>query len=249
VAKSVLLTGFVTGAFLVGTTQAAFTDGDDNGTNQFQAGYWVPQHMSLVGTASCAASTTDVVTVTAPIPVGNTLIVRMTTRDGDVTNPTAADSRGNTYQRDAYVDANKIDYAIFSAAVTTALSPGDTITVTHAGDTRGTFVRVDEFAGIRATNRVYATNTDKGNAKSVSVSVQVPDRYGLVIAGVGIKDSPVVVTPTGWTILNNESSSCDRNHTSLAGYQITSATGTVTFDPSWAQKKHYSTAIVVYRGA
>ena len=243
-----LATGVVTCAFLVGAGNATFSGGDQNAANQFSAGYWAPRHVKLVGTASCAGSTTDVVAVTATIPVGNTIVARLTTRDGAGTAPTAHDSKGNSYQRDAYANANKIDYVIFSARVTTALVSGDTITVTHAGNTKGTVLRVDEFSGIASTNRVYATDTATGKGTSSSVSAPVPTGYAIAIAGLGFKDAATPSEPRGWTILNNETTSCDRALTSVAGYLVTSAAGTAGFASTWSGSRDYASSMVVYLG-
>jgi hypothetical protein len=247
-ARSVLLTGLVSYAFIVGLTHATFSGDDQNTANQFSAGYWAPRYVRLVGVSSCASGTNDVVTVAAPVAAGDTLIVRMTTRDGNTSNPTAFDSRGNAYQRDAYADANKIDYALFSARVTTALAAGDTITVTHAGNTKGSFVRVDEFAGIAADNRVYSTNAMTGTGTSSSISASAPSGYGIAVAGIGFKDAASSSEPAGWTILNNETTSCNRALTSVAGYRLTSPAVTVTFSSLWSGSRNYATAIVVYRG-
>ena len=247
--RSAVLTGFVTYAFIVGATPATFSDGDQNAANQFSAAYWAPRHVGMVGVSSCASGPTDVVTVSASVTVGDTLIVRMITRDGNTSNPTAFDSKGNLYQRDAYADANKIDYAIFSARVVTALVAGDTITVTHAGNTKASFVRVDEFAGIASATRVYATNALTGTGTSSSVAAQAPSGHAIAIAGIGFKDAATPTKPQGWTILNSETTSCKGALTSIAGYLVTSATGTATFASAWSGSRDFATAIVVYRGA
>ena len=249
-AKSALLTGFIALAFLMGTAHATFSGGDQNAVNQFQAGQWTPRHVKLVGTASCASSITDVVTVTASVAVGNTLVVRLTTRDGASTAMTASDSKGNSYTLDGLADNSKIDYAIFSARVTTELVSGDTITVAHAGNTKATFMRVDEFADIADANRVYSSTTSTGNGTSSSVSSSLPTGNALAIGGVGVKDAVTLSAPGGWTILNNGSVSCDRSDlSSAAGYLVSSGSGTAVFSTSWSAKKDYSTAIVVYRGS
>lgn len=247
-AKAVLLTGMVVWAFLVGQGNASFSSGEQNAANHFTAGYWVPRHLRTVGATGCGA-TSDAVVVTAPVAAGSTLVVRFAMRDSTNSSVNATDSKGNAYQLDAAASANKHDYAIFSAAVTNPLAPGDSITVDHHRSAKATFMQVDAFAGIAMTSRVLATNVSTGTGTSASVAAPLPAGSALTVAGIGVQETPTLAPPSGWTILDNHPTVCNRVLTTLGGYRITSAAGAATFTTSWSTGESYAGVIVVYKGA
>src|SRR5437867_3588971 len=114
-----------------------------------------------VGTnASQSSGTSLALSLTAGVAAGNTVIVTFamdpaTCSAGTCSGPvTCADSKGNTYSKDADVangsSTSGARTVIFSAPVTTALVSTDTITVTHPSATARA-MSVSEFSGLATT--------------------------------------------------------------------------------------------------
>jgi len=239
-----VISGLVNGAIL-----ATFSGATASNGNTFSTGAWI-NHVQSVGTESCIKGvTSSVVTVTTPVSIGNTVVVRMASRDGADVTPGVSDSAGNAYQLDARVFGNKHQFAVLSARVTTALSASDTITVTHADNAKATHVMIDEFAGLADANRVVASSTDWAKASNTSISAVSPSGRGLALGGIAVKDHRTVAQPGAWSSLGYTQLDCGGRGSKLTvanGYLITSGTGIATYNPSWGKDADYASAIVVY---
>jgi hypothetical protein len=126
---------------------------------------WVPSpitHVQDIGTANSASSAaTLTITASAPVAQGDTILLAL---GGSTTSATigVADTKGNTYHQDLLFLAGN-PTSIYSAPVTTALVPGDQITVTFTGGTPPIFsiATAVEFAGLVA-GALDQTHTDNG---------------------------------------------------------------------------------------
>ena len=138
-----------------------------------------PGSIVRVGQIGTVSNTSGVVqnalsvTVSNTVPPGDTVVIGAGAQN-NVTVVSAADPRGNTYTVNAtrqYTNATggKSTTALISAHVTTALQPGDTITVTLSkGNTWG-FV-AEQWSGLSAFDQTGGADSAGVNNTSVSVS-------------------------------------------------------------------------------
>lgn len=111
--------------------------------------------------------------VTNTVPVGDTLIARVVT-DYAASAPTITDSKGNTYTRDrtAPNSGNNIRAAIYSAPITNALEPGDTITITTPNVAAKAAV-VDQFTGLLTANYLDQQNGTSGESTTPGTTISI----------------------------------------------------------------------------
>ena len=134
------------------------------------------------------------VTVNNPVAQGDTVVVGVGAQN-KISVTSAADSRGNTYNVDVVRQytastGGKSTTALITAQVTTALQPGDTITVTISKGTTWGFVAEDwsGFSGLDQTGTSDSAGV-KINAVSVSTSAATASAPEAVFA---------VTVTTGW---------------------------------------------------
>ena len=234
----------------VGWTLGTFMDLSGNGANRFQAAtVFPPRHVGHLGSVVCAPTDLSIVTLSEPVPAGNTIVVQIATRDGAGTPVSASDSRGNTYQQDANVTGGKLRFAVMSAHVSTALLPGDTVTIDHTGNQKATFVAVEQFAGIADAGRVAAVATDWGKGWGGTVTVAITDPNDTVAAGGMVIDREVpVISPAAWDEIVNAPAACSRDITLVSGAQENTGPTVTAYDPAWSSDLDWAGAVVVYRG-
>jgi hypothetical protein len=175
---AVVVAGSVLLGVVAGTSSAVFLDTTANTANSLAADTWIDFEGTL-GSVTCGGSSSVVTVPAGGVPVGRTLVVRVGFR-GTGGTVSVTDSGGNTYTTDLDHSANGQRSVILSAEITTALSAGDTITVTHP-DENAEAVSVHRFVGLAGSGRVVETNTADGTGGSPSVSVTTGGRR-LVIA-------------------------------------------------------------------
>jgi Tfp pilus assembly protein PilV len=205
-----------------------------------------------VGQASCGTTSMTITVPAGGVTAGNTLIVRLMLRGNSAGAVGASDSRGNAYTADK--DVMNVDQRIvvFSAAVETALSGGDTITVTHP-DANSKGVAADEFSGVAAAGRVDATGSATGNSTTPAVSVTTANADDLAIGAVSIANLQTGTQPAAWTGLTSQVLSCGNpssaKSSSFGAYRIASTGGTYTYNPTMSNGGRWAAAAVGYKAA
>ncbi len=219
------------------------------GTAEFQA---------HIGDATDTASgTTTTVTLSAGVPVGHTLIVHAA---GDYTGaaPTVSDSRGNTYTRDrtGADGSNTMRANTFSARITSAMSAGDTITVTWPSAVGRRAVAINSWTKLAYPTVVDANNG--GTNTGTSPTVSTPTTYGdtlLTAAVFAIGPTTDVFTEDTarqWTSLarvGTSGGSAGTDRTINAAYRAVPASGTYQYNPTLGTSRTYVTQIVAYRAS
>src|SRR4029077_2952994 len=137
------------------------------------------------------ASTTLVVSVTAALPVGNTVIVAVSTRTTTAQTVTLTASKSNVYTRD--VDINnvltQVRTLVFSAPVTTALTTSDTITVTFPSQATIKAASALSVSGLVSVSPLDVTSNSTGSTGSGSAStgsVLTHQADELLIGAIGV---------------------------------------------------------------
>jgi hypothetical protein len=141
------------------------TDADEDGP--------VAGFVQLIGIAKCDGTSA---TVTVPegvtVEVGHTVVLRIGLRGLTGGTSTAADSRGNEFPEIVnafWPDNGGVLVSVLSAPVALALSPGDTIMVTHP-EAAGSVVVAEEFEGIAGGSEgAQATGNDASPGTSTFV--------------------------------------------------------------------------------
>lgn len=187
--------------------------------------------------------------LTAGASVGDLVIVSL--GYGKASNPssfTVTDTGGNTWQldrRDDKTTSNTPHTAIFSAILTTALSAGDTITVTPDVTINypiGAAYRVSGIAGASWLDQAAGSQGVSASPSSGNVTTAQADEllWGVVCSG-----APQAFTPgSGWTEVTDTGNTTKR----LAiQYQIVSATGTYTSDGTLAASADWTDSIATYK--
>lgn len=174
------------------------------------------------------------VSVTSSVAVNNTVIVAavLYAYSGPYAGTaTVSDSAGNTYTDDADVSQSGSTgerTVVFSAPVTSALSPGDTITITFSGG--GYYANASAFAvsGLVAASRVdqSATATGTSGSPSSGNTANTTQADELLIGAIGVNDGASTASFTagaGYTALPGDVSSAGL--AIFPEYQVVSATG------------------------
>lgn len=217
-----------------------------------------PGVIQRVGQIGAVSNTSGVVqnnlsvTVTNPVVQGDTVVIGVGAQN-KVSVVSAADSRGNTYQVDAvrqYAGATggKSTTALVAGVATTALQPGDTITVTLSKGNAWGFV-AEDWAGISGLDRT-GTN-DSAGVKTTAVSVSTSGATSASPEAVF-----VVTTTSGWPGLTAGSGYIEtadlqlRNGTAKRelglGYAIVSTTGVQTGTYTLGRAGYWVAAIATY---
>ncbi len=187
-------------------------------------------YVKNVGTNTNQASGNTTLAVTVPVAgvaQGNFLAVYFA-EDADGTNPTCADTRGNTYTRQVNASSANTNavarLAIFTAPVTTALVSGDTITVSWTTATVAEAMSVSEFVNVDVLDVTPVTATGSSTAPTTG-NAATTYRETLLIGGIA-SEGPVADTFTAGA--NYLTAPPTRAGTSLA-----TATSNVTINPEY----------------
>ncbi len=211
---------------------------------------------NIGSTSTKTAGTTLQIPVTAAVPAGNTLIVRVVT-DYTAGAPSVIDSKGNTYNTDrtGRDSSNTIRLSVFSTPVTNALQAGDTITITTASVAARTAV-VDEFSGLLSAsyldqnNGTAGTNTTPGS----TISITTTQSDELVLGVVGVEG------PTGdtyneddlgqFTTLTRIGTTGDSDNTNVtlnSGYKSIYDISTYQYKPTISPARTWVSFILSYK--
>lgn len=204
------------------------------------------ESISYVGTVGAAQNATSGTTLTVPvttaIPVGDTIVVYLAhayTSGG----PHVADSRGNTYtsNRSAPNTATTLRSTILSTPVTTALQPGDTVTITTSVAVVAKAATVVQFTGLLTVSPVDTSNSGQAAAATAGTggNVTTTNAHDLIVAMVGslnpVTDS--YTESTGYTQAaragTNTGGAANTNVTVDGAYRIVTSTGTYQYRPTF----------------
>lgn len=189
-----------------------------------------------------ASTSSHDIVPTANTTVGNRLIMAFSVGSSRVITG-VSDTQGNSWNIDSESGGARSS-AILSCYLTTALTTGDTITVT-LNAASAAFVAVAEFSGLESsaldkTNSNQAGSVTAGNTNSTGTLSQADELVVVTIAwsgGLGTVSS----SPTGYTALTSPSSI----FTPL--YKDVSATTALDESWAWTTARNYGACITTYK--
>jgi hypothetical protein len=183
------------------------------------------------------------------VAAGNTVIIRLGLRGGTSGAVSATDSRGNTYTTDRDSVGSNTRTVIFSAYVSTALTSGNTITVTHPSAVAG--VAASEFSGIASSGRVDSSGAASGNSNSPSATVTTTAANDLLYGAFANQNQRTATEAAGWTTDTHQMPDCGsgsgNKSTAHGAYRSASTTGSYTYNPTLSNSEHWTTAVVAYK--
>ena len=202
-----------------------------------------------VGTNSDSTPSSTTLSVTVPaggVAAGNSIIV--TFAMGDVSGTVScSDSAANSYTADVDItNSTNVRTVILSAHNVSALSSGNTITVTHPSTADRTMY-VGEFSGLATSSTRDLTKSNTGNAKNMSAgnSTATSEPLELLIGAFGVAQGTgdSFTHGSGWTGLTRLDTS---NITLHSQYQIVSTVGSYDANGSNSAKKQYAAGYATY---
>jgi hypothetical protein len=209
-----------------------------------------PSLVKNIGQASCGSTSNAITVPGGGAAAGNTVVVRLGLRGGTSGAVSATDSRGNTYTTDVDSVGSHTRTVIFSAHVSTALTSGNTITVTHPSATAG--VVASEFSDIATSSRVDSSSSGTGNSNSPSAALTTTTANDLLYGAVASQNMRSATEPAGWATDTHQMPDCGGSSsqaTNHGAYRIASTTGSWTYNPTLSNSEHWTAAIVAYKAA
>lgn len=208
--------------------------------------------------APTGTGTTLTLTIpTGGVPVGHSIIIVAGSNHTTISGIT--DTGSNTYQSDEAASASSfLSGAIYSAAVTTALLAGDTITITYSGSVGGRCAVAAEYqyllssswndapvSGNTANVGLTTTSSTKTGGAALAQANEIVIS-GLILGGTGASAGTISVG-TGWNLRGQvEQASGTIRAAALAGRQTTAIeTPSATF--TWGSNDGYLQLITSYK--
>lgn len=247
------------------TVKTIYTDAAGN-SNFVSTDYTVtaplaPQatYVGTIGSTSCGSGS---MTITVPsgmtVAAGNRVVLRLELRRGTNGTVAASDVRGNSYSinGDSSNSGNDERIVVLSAHVTTALVPGDTITVTYPSGVYSSGVVADVLSNVATTSPVDAVGNSSGSSNSPSVtSATTTNQYDFLVGAVAAQNNLTATTPSGWTNLTDQGigggGSCQNgsngNSTNAGDYRAVSSTGTFTYNPTLSSSVIWAATVVAFK--
>lgn len=150
--------------------------------------------LGLVGdNDETASGTTLVLTSTADtIPVGHSIGVWVH-EDWTSAGPTVTDSRGNVYTRHKTIPStgNTSRMALFLAPVTTAVQPGDTITITFPSAVTRRVATAHEFSGVLTPVVLNQSNNNSNTGVAPSTTMPATTHADCLLLGFVCVEGPL----------------------------------------------------------
>jgi hypothetical protein len=204
---------------------------------------------ALGNNGNTTSGTTLVITTTAPIAVGDLVVVRVSADNLSATTPTftCADSGTNTYTVAAQAAVNAtaaagVAGAIMATKATTAIATGGTITVTLSGAVTAKSAYAESFTGFDITQRSTSV-TASATSTAAAVTSGTVNAGDLVIGSVAVQDrtAPTYDSDTLnglWSTGVNKPSATTgtaTSNTEVSGqYKIPNASGAQTYNQTVA---------------
>jgi hypothetical protein len=215
-----------------------------------------PSLVKHVGEATTTTGFTTTQTITIPasgVAIGNQLMVSFiyNTASGSYS---VADSRGNTYTQHAFVQANSSSFGVFTSRITTALQPGDTITVTGTVGCSRRSMSAEEFTGLD-TSPVDQVKSSSGSGTAISSgSTSVTTQANELVVGFAGWETGAgteTVTPgSGYTEITHFSNgSAGLFRSQQIQYKTVSSTSTQASDLTISISHNWFAAAVTFKAA
>jgi hypothetical protein len=208
-----------------------------------------PSYVKTIGQATCGGTSTAVTVPASGVAAGNTVIVRLGLRGGTSGGVSATDSRGNTYTADRDSVGSNTRTVIFSAHVTTALTSGNTITVTHPSAPAG--VVASEFANIASSSRVDSSGAGTANNNSPSATLTTTTANDLLYGAFANQNNRSATEAAGWTTDTHQMPDCGsgsgNKSTTHGAWRVASTAGSYTYNPTITHSEHWTAAVVAYK--
>lgn len=216
-----------------------------------------------IGTAANTTSGSSIgVTLTAPVTVGNTVLMAIA-MDPSSTTVTVSDTAGNTYSKDADVSNNGgsstsgVRTLIFSAPVTSALASGNVITVTFGANVTAKAVSAFSISGLITQSSArdqVATNTGNNkNLNSGNTPTATTQTHELLFNVIGDEDRTVDFTAgsnlTALTPASTSGGSPTSSITVLPQFRIVTTKGTYSTAGTTDNSARWASALVTYKAA
>lgn len=171
-------------------------------------------HLGRVGTAVASSGVSSLaITLTDGVPVGATVLIGCVWESAAASVPTVSsvtDSSGNSYSTTPDVSAggplnSTVAAAVLRGVVTSALDPGDTITVTISGGTRSRWcLQADAFDDLTSSpldeTATTGNSSPSGATPATGTTGETAQPYELLYAVFGFGGGRTVDDiPDGWT--------------------------------------------------
>lgn len=207
----------------------------------------------LVGSNSAASNQTSLaITVpTAGVPLGSLLIVSVAM--AAVQTVTVSDSGSNTYTADREDSSSSNYCGVFSAPVTTALTSGQSITVSIGGVGSGSSIAIDAYY-ILAMDGANAAGGATGVSSTPSAGVTPTASGEMVYArlrhtgGAGDDTEDTDTTDGIWVqLLEIDPGAAASSNSVLNGeYKLVSGTTAQTYNPTLGAVRVWAESVVAY---
>ncbi len=158
---------------------------DDGGTgDQPDAGPAFAGSVRLVGSDSCQSTSSVIAVDAGGVALGSALVVQFVIR-GDAGAVSVTDSQANSYALLAAPGTSQLRTHVFVANVSTALGPGDTITVSHPSGSASSAMAI-ELRGVDPT----ALAVSEGSATDPAISVPFSSApSGVAYCVIGVRNA------------------------------------------------------------
>jgi hypothetical protein len=210
-------------------------------------------YLWTVGNTTCGEELGEIVIPPSTgVTSGQTVIVRVATREGANEAVTVTDDGLNSYTtRGSFFNDqwNSVRVVVLSAFITTPLSPGDVINIQHP-PARGFGAVAEVFEGISETDPVasVAANGLESNEPTVEV---VPEEAPLLLYGaLAHINHTSASAPPLWTALDSLEITCGgavSNSTLRAGFLRLVEPGSSSLTLTLGQSVPWAAAIVAFR--
>lgn len=186
----------------------------------------------------------------ASAAAGDLVVVCYGFGKGSTPTITCADTQSNTYQLDVQADktTNQTPHSgIFSSVLDTALSEGDTITVSFSASVNYPLAGAYVVTGIAASSWKDQASSGTGQSTSPSSGNVTTTQADELLVGVTVTGTPKTLSyGSGWTRLGTHVLNTTKAQD--VGYAIKSSTGTYVFDGS-ITSADWASCIATYKGA
>src|SRR5439155_2576958 len=187
-----------------------------------------------------SGKTIAITPLSGSVAAGNTVIVTFA-MDPDAGTVSCADSKGNTYSKDADQtngsSTSGVRTVVFSAPVTTALASGDSITVTLQHNVVAKAVSAAEFSGLHTVpldKTATATGSSTAASSGSTAATAVPIELLVGAVGVETQSTETFTAGSGYTLLSRVGSatggSADLHITISPEFRTVAATGAYAAD-------------------
>ncbi len=213
------------------------------------------QNLGTAQKRETGRGTTLAITSSAAVSAGTQVLISFA-MDSATGTVSAVDSGGNTYVVDADItNTGSVRSVILRSSLTSALSVGSTITITHPSVVARA-ATASAFNGLATTSPLDVTARSTGNGKTVnSGTTATTTEFNELLFGAFGVEAPTTDTfaaGTGFTALTGVGSTGSppaSNISAHAEYRIVSTTGAYAANGTLSAKDNWAAAIATYKMA